>query len=147
MFRWLNGLFSPRNSDKSSEEAAEEIKSNQKRVFGTRDFEVGVAGTSHYQQAIGAATKGKKSYGDRVYINVVLQTEPENPHDPNAVKVMTTNQQTIGYLYREKAEQYAPKIQAWQDRGKWVGCQGTVVGKGQDVKVYLDIDKPDAIVA
>ena len=148
MFRWLTGLFSTRQPAITPAEpvvAADEIKPHQKRVFSTRDFNVGVAGARNYHQAIMAATKGKKPYGERVYIPVVLQTEPDNPHDPNAVKVMSTTRQTIGYLYREEAEQYRPGIESWEQQGKWVGCQGQVVGKGQDVRVYLDLDTPEAV--
>ena len=132
-------------------EPPDTIKPHQKRVFGTRDFALGVAGTSHYKRAITAAIADKKSYKGRTYIPVVIETEPDNPHDPNAVKVMTTNRETIGYLYREEAKEYAPVILEWQklekNNGKWIGCEAQVVSKDGDLRAYLDLDAPNSILA
>ena len=149
--RQLLGKGQPGAREEATEEPLETIKPHQKRVFGTRDFYLGVAGTSHYQRAITAAISGKKSYKGTTYIPVVLQTEPDNPHDSNAVKVMTTNQETIGYLYREEAEAYAPVMQAWQNlaknKGKWIGCEARVVENDGSRRAYLDLDKPESILA
>ena len=148
MLKRIAGLFSaPAKSSEEPTLEADAIRPHQKRVFSTREFDTRVAGTQHYSHAIGAAVEGQKRYGERVYISVVLQTEPDNPHDPNAVKVMSVTRQTIGYLYRDEAVQYAPGVQSWAERGKWVGCQATVVGKGPDAMVYLDLDTPETIAA
>lgn len=149
MIHWLKQLLgipdASEGNHSDASEAQQEIKPHQKRVFSTRDFSVGVAGTSHHRSAITFAATGVKSYKGRSYIHVVLQTEPENPHDANAVKVMTTTQETIGYLYRDDAKRYAPAIRYWERRGKWVGCQAVVVEKGRGDRVYLDLDKPGTI--
>lgn len=121
MFRRLKGLLGmqerPSGELVPATEAGDAIKPYQKRVFGTRDFHLGVAGTTNYGPAIKAAVAGQKQYGDRSYIHVVLETEPENPYDPNAVRVMSLDKATIGYLYRDKAGEYRPAVQHCRIRG------------------------------
>ena len=39
-----------------------------------------------------------------------LELEPENPHDPNAIKVLSKFGNQIGYLRRDVAEQVRPAL-------------------------------------
>lgn len=144
MFRWLKQLLA---GNPGQSELAEAIKPHEKRVFGTRDFSLHVVGTSHYRREIEAATAGRKSYsGNRNYIPVVLETEPDNPYDSNAVKVMSVNRETIGYLPREDAAKYASAIRAWHGTGKFVGCDAVVVRSQRNPGVWLDLDAPESIL-
>ena len=143
MIRWLTRLLTGNLNPAEPEEA---IKPHEKRVFGTRDYSLHVVGTSQYQRQIRAATVGRKSYqGNRKYIHVVLETEPDNPYDSNAVKVMSGNKETLGYLAREDAQKYSVAIRPWEDSGKWVGCDATVVENRGRFGVWLDLDTPAKI--
>ena len=42
---------------------------------------------------------------------VALVWEPDNPHDANAIKVMTRARKTLGYVRRTIARQLAPRLQ------------------------------------
>jgi DNA-binding response OmpR family regulator len=42
--------------------------------------------------------------------SVILRREPNNPHDKNAIRVLTRSGKELGYVPREFAEQIAPKM-------------------------------------
>lgn len=72
-----------------------------------------IVGESNYQAAIGRAVARHASRDERDAGRMVLiaaeaaaQPEPDNPHDPMAVRV-TIDGQTVGYVPREKAERFA----------------------------------------
>lgn len=151
MFRWLKQLLTtpepPEHEAPPITGEEDTIKPHQKRVFGTRDFKLIVVGTSNYHQAIERATAGRKSYkGNRYYIPVVLEAEQDNPHDSNAVKVISLQRDTIGYLPREEAVKYTAAVQSWQDQGKWVGCDANVALDRKRPGIWLDLDIPEAII-
>ena len=56
------------------------------------EYMVGLVGEASYQPAIRTIARGHV---------VDLVHEPSNPYDPDAVKAVTTDGQTIGYLPRE----------------------------------------------
>jgi hypothetical protein len=47
--------------------------------------------------------------GDKVW----LEREPDNPHDPNAIKVSRSNSDQIGYINRHLAASLAPFFDAY----------------------------------
>ncbi len=52
-----------------------------------------------------------------------MQAEPENPFDPNAVKVLSKNGNQIGYLNKEMAETIKPALDNQTEihvTAKWV---------------------------
>ncbi|MEQ8629545.1 HIRAN domain-containing protein [Ekhidna sp.] len=52
-----------------------------------------------------------------------LASEPDNPYDPNAVKVLSTHGNQIGYLNKEMAETIKPAIDNQTEihvTAKWV---------------------------
>lgn len=60
-------------------------------VQSMRVYTVGIVGEASYQDAIDHNLKGE---------DVFLVPEPDNPHDPRAVRVDNHRGQTIGYLPR-----------------------------------------------
>ena len=70
-------------------------------------YTLSIVGESHYQGAIWHCRKGDR---------VILQREPENPHDENAVAVLREDGEQIGYLSRDNAEWVAERM----DKGRQV---------------------------
>ena len=115
------------------------------RSFSTRDFDVPIVGESHYQQEL-RRVKDKAGTG---YIKVILALEPENRFDPNAIKVTTTDSQTIGYLSRDLAIKYGAALALWAGEGYRVHCQAKLsAGKqGKSIGAWLDLAPPAVISA
>ena len=61
-----------------------------------------VVGESHYQEQL-----RELKQSDRERFTAHLIPEPDNPHDPNAVQVCGPAGETLGYLRRRVAKQYA----------------------------------------
>ena len=96
-------------------------------IQGSGAFKVHVAGTSYCQDVLLAACGGKLTKsGHHKPIEAMLIREPENPHDPNAVRVEIDDRK-VGYLPREMAPvfdhlvQNIPVICRFKVAGKIVG--------------------------
>lgn len=66
-----------------------------------------------------------------------LEPEPENKHDPNAVKVLSKNKNQIGYLNKEIAETLLPAIKNDADirvKASWVSGE-KMLGVGLRIEV------------
>ena len=71
-----------------------------------------IAGTSyHGYDGVAAALR----IGERL----VLRREPENPHDPNAIEILTEAGVKLGYVPRVAAMDLAPRL----DAGKWIAAE------------------------
>ena len=118
------------------------------RALGTRDFALPIVGESHYQDALRRAKAGAKDYAGAGYIKIILAREPDNRFDPNAVKVMTDDLATIGYLSRDNAVKYGPSIERWKSQGYLVRCEAKLSGgtKGKKtIGAWLDLAEPEEI--
>lgn len=89
---------------------------------------VNVAGESHYQEALRAIT-GATEGEVRQAATAHLIPEPENEHDPNAVRVEIDGSK-VGYLPREAAAQYAPTLSPIAARGRIPVCEALIAGRG-----------------
>lgn len=70
---------------------------------------------------------------DKLYI----EPEPENEHDPNAVRVLSRNKNQIGYLNKEMAETLLPAIRNETDirvKASWVSGE-RMLGVGLRIEV------------
>ena len=80
---------------------------------------------------------------DRTVI-VVLIPEPKNKHDANAVAIHAESGSVIGYLKRDDAALYQPKIlQHMRVSGAYPSCKGKFFGgttEKPSLGVWLDID-------
>lgn len=108
---------------------------------------VNVAGESHYQEALRALTGSAGTDLVRGDFRAVLVPEPENRHDPNAVKVLL-NDRHVGYLPRAEAAAYRPMLERLAGRGRRGACEAMVSGRGgssgtSNIGVFLRLPEPD----
>jgi HIRAN domain-containing protein len=117
-------------------------------MSGTRNRRnISVVGVSHYQEALWAAA-GAEDTGRPVGVETTaeLVPEPENPHDPRAVKVLIGGRH-VGYLSRRHARRYRRQIRA---AGGPVALRAWIGGLGKrsenpnlGVSLTLPEDWPD----
>lgn len=72
-------------------------------LSGDGDYECEVVGESHYQEALARITGGKTADGHEFECIALLEPEPGNRNDPNAVTV-TIEGELVGYLSRPHAK-------------------------------------------
>ncbi|HEX5910612.1 MAG TPA: HIRAN domain-containing protein [Thermoleophilaceae bacterium] len=117
------------------------------RVTFLRGHEsINVAGESHYQEALRAiAGDGDVRHDTEAH----LIPEPENEYDPNAVRVEIDGRK-VGYLPRDLAPAWGPRLAELATRRRVGGCEATVVGPAQGtLGVFLRLpdphDEPDGL--
>ncbi|WP_107838176.1 HIRAN domain-containing protein [Metasolibacillus meyeri] len=95
MLKILKSLFS---SDKKPSQNYREHIDNEH----FRQYTVSIAGITFQNSDESSRTQiaSRCRYGQEL----ILTREPENPHDSNAVKIMTLNNQQLGYLDRKEAK-------------------------------------------
>ena len=119
------------------------------------DGRLGVVGESFYQEALELVTGGRcfgVSFDDHLPVTAVLVPEPENPYDPNAVRidVLTGDKSLkVGYLARENVERYQPFLLELQEEGRIGTCPARICGGGPDRSygIYLHVAPPESILA
>jgi HIRAN domain len=72
------------------------------------EHEIGVVGTTCYQEAAERVVKRNREKDGRIKFTATLVPEP-NPNDPNAIAVYGEGRQ-IGYLSREDAARYCSAL-------------------------------------
>lgn len=107
---------------------------------------VNVAGESHYQEALRTLTGNDGSEPVRREFQALLAAEPENPYDPNAVKVLIADRH-VGYLPRAEAAAYGPMLERLARRGRRGACEALVSGRGgasgaANIGVFLRLPEP-----
>lgn len=68
---------------------------------------------------------------------LLLEAEPDNPYDPNAVKVLSKDKNQIGYLNKEMAETILPALLNQAEihvTAKWVNGE-KMVGVGLRIEL------------
>jgi len=91
-----------------------------------------VVGESYRQENLWQLVGGRRNPEERVRMAVlaVLVPENNNPYDPNAVSVWIDGLK-VGYLSREDAKSYRPRILALQqEHGMPLALRGVIVGGG-----------------
>lgn len=88
---------------------------------------VNVAGESHYQDALRAIV-GPAAGEVRLDATAHLLPEPENEHDPKAVRVEIAGSK-VGYLPRDTAARYAPGLARIAARGRVPACEALIAGR------------------
>lgn len=106
-----------------------------------RGYFVEAVGESFNQPALRAlaAAAGKNP------IRVLLQPEPDNPHDANAVAVKDFEGQLLGYLSRDDAPRYQQTLLALRDRGQTGVCSAVTFGGDSEkpnIGIRLDLEAP-----
>jgi len=104
--RRLESLDSPRNAALPAQSQADaRIVLETRQSFGLR-----VVGASHYQPAI-------RSFYGAGELDATLTQEPENPYDPNAIRVEIGGK-TVGHLDRDTAAYFSDWIKTRRYEGK-----------------------------
>lgn len=110
-----------------------------------------VVGARHYQQALNMVAKGKIfgwNIADHAPVQALLNPEPENEYDENAVRVdLLLNDRRavkVGYLSRAAAGQYQRYLLELRSRGKIGTCPGRIRGGGTEWRytIYLHLAYP-----
>ncbi len=113
-----------------------------------------VVGESQYQDALWEIAGGIRRDPVRHPADAVLLPEPDNPYDPNAIRVLIDGR-VVGYLSRDDAAVYLPglrRLMASCDSG-YVALEGQIVGGGSrgdgigSLGVFLDHDPTDFGIA
>jgi hypothetical protein len=79
-----------------------------------------------------------------------LVRQPTNPHDPNAIAVLSDRGNAIGYLSRSDAVAYGPVLAAVEIENKTAQCHAKLLGGTQadpGLGVWLDIDPPGTLLS
>jgi hypothetical protein len=107
------------------------------------NFSVGLAGESHYFEAISSAAN--RQSGEHVTIAEIIR-EPDNKFDANAVRV-EINGRTVGYIPREEAPAFHPLLDFGKSVNKriFASCRVWVSDDDESYgSVSLDIDDPES---
>ena len=110
-------------------------------------FPFGIVGESNYQGAIRHADHTDPER-DRL-ITVVVQREPTNAYDSNAVVVTNAEGRTLGYFSREDAVYYQAVLKAAEDKSIRVTCRAKLTGgtgQKRSYGVVLDFPSPEEVV-
>jgi rubrerythrin len=119
-------------------------------TFYPGDEPLEVVGESGYQDALWRIVGGRRREPVRYETEAVLEPEPGNPYDPNAIKVLVDGN-LIGYLSRDDAAAYLPgllRLMAGSPTGR-VALEAQIVGGGPRrdgigfLGVFLDHDPAD----
>jgi hypothetical protein len=142
MLERLLGLFQKRNvasatpADTRSTGAPQIRQSLKERVLAMRAMDVGrgrfgqaIVGESYYQDVLRQVKRDAFiTVGETPVATFVLAREPDNPHDQNALAVLTNHGDVVGYLSREDARRLQPTIREHEERGEILSCSGKLVG-------------------
>lgn len=88
-------------------------------LLSTGEFQQEVVGESFYQEGIARtliAADGNEQFG------VFVIAETDNPHDAQAVKILSADQRPLGHLPRPTNTLWWNELKAIQDSGKLGAC-------------------------
>lgn len=89
-------------------------------------FNTAIVGIQYYQ--------GLVSVGE----NVLLQREPQNPYDPNAIQVLNIGGTQVGHIKRQVAERLAPMMDANDISIEGIMQEGNIMGNpGYTLRMIL----------
>jgi hypothetical protein len=113
-------------------------------------FSFGVVGESHRQAALHALDAGRLRRGEQVTFTAALIPEPDNPVDPNAVRVDIQGGKQVGYLSRDDAAMYRPVFDVLAVRHVIGIARAKLIGGQVDkpsIGVVLDLHPPTELLA
>lgn len=111
-------------------------------------FMIGIVGESYRQAALHALDHGRLRRGVRVTLTASLIPEPENPYDPQAIRVDIEGAH-VGYLSRADAVWYQPVFAALAAQQLIAVARAKLMGGVADkpsIGVILDLDTPEDLV-
>ncbi len=121
------GLFN-RLRSRAANERAQTIRANH--YPGDEPLEV--VGESHHQEALWSIVGGRRSTPVQHNTVALLQPEPDNRYDPNAIRVLVDGR-PVGHLAREDAAAYSTGLRHLMQSSSTgiVALDATIAGGGQ----------------
>ena len=122
-------------------------------LAGAGDFRFEVVGESHFQAALRELVKhGEKNpKGEGTIVRVLIAPEPANPHDPHAVRILDTQNRTLGYFPREAARAYASCFDLMRSHNRALGtCPAAIFGGDRArpaIGIWLNLKPPETLLA
>jgi hypothetical protein len=96
---------------------------------GRGPFGAAIVGESFYQDVLQQLKKAAFiTVGDVPIASFLLAREPENPHDLDAIAVLTARGDLVGYVAREGARRLQPILLEHEKRKEVLSCTGKLVG-------------------
>lgn len=115
------------------------------KLAGDGSFSQQVVGEKAYAEALNNYAEYLKHYhpGEDV-VWAIVELQPDNPHDSNAVRV-EIGQATVGYIPRDQAPQFGSELKALGGRAS---CDAKFVfaRQGQYHSLLLDVVRPLGLV-
>lgn len=102
----------------------------------------GIVGEASYQPALRRISGGRRERGEEVEFEVLVQREPDNSNDANAVCVTVNGVGTVGYFRRDEAARAQRALAKLEADGQLLVCTALLIG-GEGRKylgVLLDLD-------
>jgi HIRAN domain len=97
--------------------------------LGRGHFDQAIVGESHYQHVLRHMKDDAFiAVGDTPIATFLLAREPDNPHDRDAIAVLTDGGDVVGYLSREDALRLQPTLLEHEEREEVPSCTGKLVG-------------------
>jgi hypothetical protein len=115
IFKGIRKLFSTENVANAEQRKLQRKTTNAPsegfdfRLVGSKSEGLKLAGTSNYQTEIKRHAGPAGEHGVDKSVRVLLQEDPKNQYDPDAVKA-TIQGKTIGFLPAAKAKDYRKQI-------------------------------------
>lgn len=89
-----------------------------------------IVGESHYQGRLRNICTAGRAF------TVELRPEPTNAFDPNAIRVVAVDADTVGYLSREDAIHYAPVFQLLAQHNRVGTCRARLTGGAGEKRTF-----------
>lgn len=111
-----------------------------------------VVGEKYRQRELRAVTRGRRlptvtgdNWDESVSMTAELRPEPENRHDPNAIRVEIRGKH-VGYVPAEDAPNFQRPLLYLAERGKVGTCEARLmIGPTGDISVYLHLAAPEEV--
>ncbi len=138
----LLGFFLKRREQSATSNGADtthqgaNVPSLKERVLAMRPVEVGhsrfdqeIVGESHYQDVLRRLKDDAFiAVGDTPIVRFLLAREADNPHDGDAIAVLTSGGTVVGYFSRDDARRLQPTLLEHEQREEVLSCTGKLVG-------------------
>lgn len=108
---------------------------------GPGEFYFKVVGESFHQDAL-KRLYAAWNFGTTTG-RILIEREPDNPYDANAVAVLTSDREIIGHFPRAEAARYAPVLDHLSKAHRGFYCHGRLTGGG-DLHVGIVLDMKSA---
>jgi hypothetical protein len=116
--------------------------SRQKVTCLAGEYCFGIVGEASYQPALRRISGGRRERGEDVEFEALVQREPDNAYDSNAVCVAVNGVGTVGYFRRDEAARAQSGLSKLEAEGQLLVCPAFLIGGGRRkyLGALLDLD-------